>query len=315
MNCHFKTKFEHNKTKIEIEKLFNNIKAAEKEKKVTIKNEERLTCELKRFGLKERRDFTKDLITKEEYNKIREFNRNDNIIIRKADKNNTFVIMDKNEYIRQLTHLLSNPSKLQRINSDPTKSIKRKLNSLIAKANTNSTIFSKITGHFEPGYIYGNPKTHKDKNNPPLRPIVPQVGTVTYDVAKRLNALIAPFMRKRHMIESTQEFIEIVKTVKQPKLLASLDVESLFTNIPINDTLNIIIDAVFNHPDLPPPSFSQDILRDLLLICTTETPFRAPDKSIYQQIDGVSMGTPLGPMLANFYMCHLENTASKTARN
>ena len=110
MNCHLKTKFEHNKTKIEIEKLFNNIKAAEKEKKVTIKNEERLTCELKRFGLKERRDFTKDLITKE-YNKIREFNRNDNIIIRKADKNNTFVIMDKNEYIWQLTHLLSNPSK------------------------------------------------------------------------------------------------------------------------------------------------------------------------------------------------------------
>ena len=32
----------------------------------------------------------------------------------------------------------------------------------------------------------------------------------------------------------------------------------------INDTLNIIIDAVYNHPDLPPPSFSQDILRDLL---------------------------------------------------
>ena len=152
--------------------------------------------ELKRFGLKERRDFTKDLITKEEYNKIREFNRNDNTIIRKADKNNKFVIMDKNEYIQQLTHLLSNPSKFQRINSDPTEAIKRKLNSLIAIANKSSTIFSKITGHFEAGYIYGNPKTHKDKNNLPLRPIVSQVGTVTYDVAKRLNALIAPFMQK-----------------------------------------------------------------------------------------------------------------------
>ena len=134
-----------------------------------------------------------------------------------------------------------------------------------------------------------------------------QVGTVTYEVAKRLNALIAPFTQKRQMIQSTQEFIEIVKTVKQPKLLASLDVENLFTDIPIKDTLNIIIDAVYNHPDLPPPSFSQDILRDLLLICTTKTPFRATDKSIYQQIDGVSMGTPLRPMLANFYMCHLKN--------
>ena len=45
---------------------------------------------------------------------------------------------------------------------------------------------------------------------------------------------------------------------------------------------------------IPPPSYSQDILRGPLLICSTETPFRAPDKSIYQQIDGVSMGTQLG---------------------
>ena len=76
---------------MEIGKLYNNIKAAEKEKKITIKNEEKLTCQLKRFGLKPRRDFTKYLITKEEYNKNIQFNRNDNIIIRKADKNNTLL--------------------------------------------------------------------------------------------------------------------------------------------------------------------------------------------------------------------------------
>ena len=71
--------------------------------------------------------------------------------------------MDKNEYTQQLTHLLSNTSRLQRINSDPTEAIKQKLNSPIAKANKNSTIFSKITGHYEAGYIYGNPKMHKGK--------------------------------------------------------------------------------------------------------------------------------------------------------
>ena len=123
----------------------------------------------------------KDLITKEEYSKIREFNRNDNIIIRKTNKNNTSVIMDKNEYIQQLTHLLSKTSKFQRINFDQTEAIERKFNCLIAKADKNSIIFSKITGHYEAGYIYVNPKTHKDKNNPPLRvrPIISQVGTPT----------------------------------------------------------------------------------------------------------------------------------------
>ena len=80
------------------------------------------------------------------------------------------------------------------------------------------------------------PKRINIKNNPPLRPIVSRVGTVTYYVAKRLKVLIATFMQKRHMIDSTKQFIEIVKTVKQPKLFASLDAESLFANVPINDT-------------------------------------------------------------------------------
>ena len=79
MNCHLKTKFENNKTKIEIGKSYNNIKAAKKENKITIKNEERLTFELKIFGLKESRDFTKDLIRKK--NNIKQFQRNNSTII------------------------------------------------------------------------------------------------------------------------------------------------------------------------------------------------------------------------------------------
>ena len=48
----------------------------------------------------------------------------------------------------QLTLLLSNTSKFQRINSDPTETTKRKINRLTPKANKYSTIFSKITGHY-----------------------------------------------------------------------------------------------------------------------------------------------------------------------
>ena len=97
-------------------------------------------------------------------------------------------------------------------------------------------------------------------------------------VAKRLKALITPDMHQCHMIESTQEFIEIVKTMKQPKLLASLHVESLFKKR--SHKLHFG-HHMYNHPDQPPPTFTQDILRDLLLICPTETPFRAPDKTLH----------------------------------
>ena len=76
-------------------------------------------------------------------------------------------------------------------------------------------------------------------------------------------------------------------------MLALFHVESLFSNVPIEDTLNIIIKNVYNHPNLSPPPLSQDVFENLLVICTTKTPFRAPGKTLYQQIDGVSMGTPL----------------------
>ena len=49
-------------------------------------------------------------------------------------------------------------------------------------------------------------------------------------------------------------------------------------------------------------------MEELSLTCTTKTPFCHPIGDIYLQVDGVSMSSPLGPLLANFYMAHIENT-------
>ena len=48
-------------------------------------------------------------------------------------------------------------------------------------------------------------------------------------------------------------------------------------------------------------------MEELLRVCTTETPFKLPNGQLYQQIDGISMGSRLGPLFASFYMCNLEN--------
>ena len=50
-------------------------------------------------------------------------------------------------------------------------------------------------------------------------------------------------------------------------------------------------------------------MEQFLKICTTECPFRTPAGDLYVQHDGVSMGSPLGPTFANYYMCDLENRA------
>ena len=79
------------------------------------------------------------------------------------------------------------------------------------------------------------------------------------------------------MIGSTFEFIQISEPINKPKLLASLDAENLFTNIPVQKTIEIILDKVNNHPRMQPPNIPKEILEKLLRICISKTPFRTPE--------------------------------------
>ena len=47
-------------------------------------------------------------------------------------------------------------------------------------------------------------------------------------------------------------------------------------------------------------------MKELLLLCTKEVPFSF-NEEMYMQVDGVMMGSPLGPLFANIFMCELEN--------
>ena len=86
-----------------------------------------------------------------------------------------------------------------------------------------------------------------------------------------INSIITPYMPKKYMIESTFEFIQITKTIRKPKCFVSLDVENLFTNVPVLQTIEIILENVYNNPAKPPPDIPKKILEELLLICSTRT--------------------------------------------
>ena len=64
---------------------------------------------------------------------------------------------------------------------------------------------------------------------------------------------------------------------------------------------------MYTNTPLPAPKLSKSLLENLLMTCTTEAPFRSPDNKLYYQVEGVMMGSPLGPTFADFYMCDLEN--------
>ena len=94
-----------------------------------------------------------------------------------------------------------------------------------------------------------------------------------------------------------------------------MDVENLFVNVPVNETVYIIINNIYNNPPLPPLKINPNILQKLFLICTTEVPFHDHLGNIYVQTDGVSMGSILGPIFSNFYMSNLENRIFNSIKN
>ena len=86
--------------------------------------------------------------------------------------------------------------------------------------------------------------------------------------------------------------------------MASLDPESLFTNIPVDGTIKNAVDGLFSS-NMYRGKLSKSELYYLLKLATSESSFIF-DNILYKQIDGVTMGSPLGPTLANTFLCHYE---------
>ena len=83
--------------------------------------------------------------------------------------------------------------------------------------------------------------------------------------------------------------------------MVSFDVESLFTNTPLEESIDLAVEYILKG--IPNFKIAHDDFKKLFFISTSQTHFLL-DGSFYDQIDGVSMGLPLSPVLANLFMGH-----------
>ena len=86
--------------------------------------------------------------------------------------------------------------------------------------------------------------------------------------------------------------------------MCSFDVSSLFTNVPLDETIAICADTLYNITDSQ-PCIPKEVFVELLHSATSTVEFSF-DNTIYRQIDGVAMGSPLGPTLANIFVGYYE---------
>ena len=80
--------------------------------------------------------------------------------------------------------------------------------------------------------------------------------------------------------------------------MGSLDVESLFTNIPLEETINICTNLLYNNEDVI-EGINKSEFKNLRLLATQESHFIFNDV-LYKQMDGVAMGSSLEPTMTCF---------------
>ena len=81
------------------------------------------------------------------------------------------------------------------------------------------------------------------------------------------------------------------------------DVCNLFTNIPLKETIKLAVNLIFEKR--PEIRMTRKQLTKLFEFVASGTHFLF-NGDYYNQIDGVAMGYPLGPVLANLFMGYHE---------
>ena len=154
-----------------------------------------------------------------------------------------------------------------------------------------------------PARIYGTPKMHNFSSDsfPKLRPIVSSIGTFNYNLARFLCDLLPPLVPNDYSFKDTFSFVSQIKNANlSKKFLVSYDVTSLFTNIPLQETIDLSINLIFNHnPNLH--ITRKELKKKRFIFATSQTHFIFNSK-LYNQIHGVAMDSPLDPVLANIFM-------------
>ena len=157
-----------------------------------------------------------------------------------------------------------------------------------------------------PGILYGSPKVHKPviNNFPKFRPILSTIRTPTYKLAEFLVPILSPLTSNKFSVHDSFSFADKVSSFCPDHFMASLDIESLFTNISLNEVIDICIDNLFCDTNTI-QNLDRNDMRELLNLAAYES-FFIFDQVMYRQIDGVAVGSPLGPILANAFLCHFE---------
>ena len=236
------------------------------------------------------------------------------LVIAKADKGNCTVILKKSEYLKKCYQFI-NENNIELLTINPLNKYQSLLGSTIKRC-------TELFEYFETKYsyyiqqnprvpkLYTLPKIHKPTI--PHRPIVSFNNSPAHRISKFLNETFQTYLqfKPKFTIRNSTNLCNELASLSVPpnSMLVSFDISNLFPSVPPQECLPLIQKILFKS-DLP--DWVTQYLFDMLNVTLQQNFFVFNDK-FYQQKEGLAMGSPLSPYLADVFLNHLETSQIST---
>ena len=181
-------------------------------------------------------------------------NKNKDIVIKPADKGSAIVILDKQSYINEGQRQLLNTQFYEETDSDHTGEVIHRINvhvhNMLQKGQISESTYRYLTNDIDRTQFYLLPKIHKDPHNPPGRPIVPASGWPTEKISQFVDHFNGPLVPlSQSYIRYSTHLINILNkfNMQLGMLLCTMDIISLYNNIPHNEGILCIKKMLASH--------------------------------------------------------------------
>ena len=217
-----------------------------------------------------------------------------------------------------MEEILNDPSKFRKVDFhkqfkevnylvDKEKEINKFLNDLGDRDILSKEDISRLKPHgSQPGILYGLSKVHKTVVGgiPPLRPILSAINTPSYRLAKFFVPILSELTKNEFVLKDSFSFSQEIRSQNPDLFMASFDIDSLFSNLPLEETIELCVNKTFKRKRKFQGLVKTEFKK--LLEFATKDVLILFNGNYYEQTDGIAMGSPLGPTLANVFLCHWE---------
>ena len=252
-------------------------------------------------------------LTPEEKAALAVLKSNPDIVIKPADKGSAVVIQDRQDYILEGLRQLQDTNFYIEVPEDLTEQHNLEVYNLIQELVKDKQISAKCADYLylpkpRTPQLYLLPKIHKNKSPVPGRPIVSGNSSPTERISQLADHFLQPLVQQtQSYVRDTTDFlckIEDVQDLLPGTILCTIDVASLYTNIPNAEGILACAHQLRHNrpPDLQPSNRTITQLLDYVL---NKNNFDFNGKH-YLQVGGTAMGTKVAPSFANIFMADFE---------